>query len=138
MTMSGQQPLREIPPSADRRHEPEGTRPRATLVGALLFLASLALVLVLVHGVWRWFHRLEPGRVPGNAPAQLAASPVAPWLNPGDDLAEIRRREDEHLSTYAWIDPHGGLVRIPIARAMDLLVTGRSATAQTQPSAGEK
>jgi hypothetical protein len=38
---------------------------------------------------------------------------------PTKDLVEMRREEDEALSTYGWVDPQAGVVRIPIDRAMD-------------------
>lgn len=34
--------------------------------------------------------------------------------------AELRRAEDEELSTYGWADREAGFVRIPIERAMAL------------------
>jgi hypothetical protein len=38
------------------------------------------------------------------------------------DLKAIRAAEDQVLNSYAWIDPEMNVVRIPIGRAMDLLV----------------
>jgi hypothetical protein len=37
-------------------------------------------------------------------------------------LDEIRRNEDKTLYSYGWVDEKAGTVRIPIERAMDLLV----------------
>jgi hypothetical protein len=36
-------------------------------------------------------------------------------------LAAIRLKEEQTLSTYDWIDKNAGTVRIPIDRAMDLI-----------------
>jgi len=41
---------------------------------------------------------------------------------PVKDLAEMRGEEDEALTTYGWVDPAAGVVRIPIERAMDLVI----------------
>ena len=38
------------------------------------------------------------------------------------DLAELRAREDLELNSYGWIDKRAGLVRIPIDRAMELIL----------------
>lgn len=38
------------------------------------------------------------------------------------DLMAIREREDEHLHKYSYIDKEKGVVRLPISRAMELLV----------------
>jgi hypothetical protein len=42
--------------------------------------------------------------------------------NPPADLASLRLEEDAVLHNYAWVDREQGIVRIPIARAMELLV----------------
>jgi hypothetical protein len=34
----------------------------------------------------------------------------------------LRRHEDEILNSYGWVDQKAGVVRIPIDKAMDLLV----------------
>jgi hypothetical protein len=36
-------------------------------------------------------------------------------------LNDIRNKEDQTLSSYAYIDKNAGTVRIPIERAMDLI-----------------
>jgi len=48
--------------------------------------------------------------------------PPAPNLeaNPGTSLAALRAREDSVLGTYGWTDSARGLVRVPVARAMEL------------------
>lgn len=43
-------------------------------------------------------------------------------ISPHDDLMTLRAREDTELDTYGWVDRSHGVVRIPIARAMDLIV----------------
>jgi hypothetical protein len=35
-------------------------------------------------------------------------------------LEEFRKREDQSLTTYGWVDQNAGVVRIPIDRAKDL------------------
>lgn len=42
--------------------------------------------------------------------------------HPQQDLAELRRREEALLSTYGWIDRDAGVIRIPIDRAMQVMV----------------
>ena len=50
-------------------------------------------------------------------------APPAPLLQttPHDDLVALRAREQSVLDTYGWVDKDGGVVRIPIEKAMDLL-----------------
>jgi len=55
---------------------------------------------------------------------QALRLPPAPRLQPSPprDLQEMRAAEDSVLNGYAWVNPDQGVVRIPIARAMDLLI----------------
>ena len=41
-------------------------------------------------------------------------------VDPADDLAALRRAEDERLSSYGWIDRDRTTLHIPIDRAMAL------------------
>jgi hypothetical protein len=43
-------------------------------------------------------------------------------INSHDDLMALRAREDAELNGYGWVDHSNGIVRIPIARAMDLIL----------------
>ena len=54
-------------------------------------------------------------------PYQLPPEPrlqVQPYV----ELENLRRHEDEVLNTYGWVDKNGGKVRLPIDRAMDLML----------------
>jgi len=94
------------------------------------FAVALALVaaaaLFLLVGLFRYFFRAKG---PPAGRSQVAASePVKafpqPQLQQSEvlDLKAVRAAEDQVLNSYAWIDPEKGVVRIPIDRAMDLLV----------------
>jgi len=56
------------------------------------------------------------------AAQQEERRPPEPRLQtePREDLAALRTREDETLSSYGWVDRNAGVVRIPIDRAMEL------------------
>jgi hypothetical protein len=56
-------------------------------------------------------------------------------INPHDDLMALRAREDAELNTYGWVDRSNGVVRIPIARAMDLIVAQGLPTRSTNAPA---
>ncbi len=121
-------------PPGGTGHEPEGSSVRGIGYGAIIFLASLAIILVVVGGILRSFRRAEPLRVHSNTPAQLTTSPVGAWIDPVGDLARLRRREDEHLATYGWLDREKGIAHIPIAVAMQRLIERAGSGAATQPA----
>lgn len=63
--------------------------------------------------------------------------PPAPRLQtqPFKDVYLLRQAEAEKLNSYAWIDKDGGIVRLPIARAMELtLQRGLPARAGGDPN----
>jgi hypothetical protein len=38
------------------------------------------------------------------------------------DIEQLRQREEQALTTYGWVDKNAGVVRIPVSRAIDLIV----------------
>jgi hypothetical protein len=56
-------------------------------------------------------------------------------VSPAEDLKEFCEKEEAELNSYGWIDRTAGVVRIPIAHAMDLLLErGLPTRSQTNES----
>lgn len=94
------------------------------LVGFGLGL-SLLVALVMV-AMWLLFRYLEGQAVAGARPsAQAGAAELLPLprlqVSPAKDLEARRAAEDAALNSYRWVDKDGGVVGIPIERAMDVL-----------------
>ncbi len=110
---------------ADRSYEQRDVQTRAVLG---LFAGVVAAVLIAVAGLWlgwQWLERQARRQDPTISPlATLPVAPPAPRLQatPLADYQAHRAREDERLATYGWIDRERGIARIPIDRAMKLLV----------------
>jgi hypothetical protein len=91
-----------------------------------LLLVTVA-VLFLLFGLFRYLLSREGGPPAGRSQA-AATEPAKAFPQPKlqetevMDLKVIRAAEDRVLNSYAWMDPENGVVRIPIDRAMDLLV----------------
>ena len=106
------------------------------------FGGALIVVAIVVHlAVWGLFRLLDSRATErGLAVYPLAAGqeerlPPEPRLQtaPREDLDALRAREDETLRSYGWVDRNGGVVRIPIDRAMELtLERGLPARPATQ------
>jgi len=90
-----------------------------------LFLSCIVVFLVVIS-MLHYFKRHEPAKTSGqaNLPAMRIEEFPQPRLEvkPGANLAELRDAEDADLNSYGWIDQKAGTVRIPIDRAMQLLV----------------
>jgi uncharacterized membrane protein len=81
----------------------------------------------LVAGVFQYLLHREGGMPISRmeAPAQDARQlPPEPRLEetPALDLQEMRAAEQKIQTSYGWLDQSAGIVRLPIDRAMDLVV----------------
>lgn len=106
-------------------HEAEipNTRPVWLFIaGLLLFLAVSALGLA---GLYRWLGEQPPMSGPALtplAPARQVPPPPRLQTSPERDMRQMRADEERVLSSYGWVDQKAGIVRIPIERAMEMLV----------------
>ena len=77
--------------------------------------------IVLLFGLLKFFQSREETSV-ANAvePTKLFPEPQL-QKTPIPDLKAIRAEEDKLLSGYAWVDQPKGVVRIPVARAIEVL-----------------
>jgi hypothetical protein len=96
----------------------------------LAFLVSLALatalVLLVLWGMFGYFRNVSARRGPLPSPEMYGSAPniPAPKLQP-DPVADYHMyqlTDHEILTSYGWVDQKSGVARIPIDRAMDLLV----------------
>ena len=97
--------------------------------GLSLFVVALIIGAVIIHAViWALLKGLQTA-AGHHEPYERAASRTSantryPVLQvaPARDMQAFRFREEAALNSYGWVDPTSGVVRIPIDRAMELLV----------------
>jgi hypothetical protein len=119
------------------------------IAGVLYFLAGLAVAGLIVHfvvtGLYSYLQKKSesqqtpvsplvtnavkdtrhlPPEYSGDYERYLQKNFPAPQLEIDErtELNKDRLREEQTLSTYDWVDQKAGTVRIPIERAMDLIV----------------
>ena len=116
--------------------------------GVFIFLVVLGIVLVIVSLVcWEMFRYFSAHTGSGSASespfADTRQLPLGPQLqvNPREDWLKYREEQEKSLETYEWVNRSAGTVRVPIEKAMELLVKkgvpvqGESqAAAPTKPS----
>lgn len=131
-------------PSTAPKHEVRDVNLRV-VVGIVVGVVVMTLVgIVLSLGVYELLALRRQAVEPPPPPLAetLPALPPHPRLQvtPATDLQQIRAEEDAILSTYGWIDEQGGIVRIPVDRAMQLLVERGLPTRSQSPdgAGGEK
>jgi hypothetical protein len=97
------------------------------------FKISVVMVVAMIVGVLAVALASRLGRVHGHLPKQEARTPLPAGTletglfsasGRGDALREAQRHT---LESYGWVNREAGLARIPIERAMDLEIEGRSA-----------
>jgi len=87
--------------------------------------SALAMTLIcialigMIFGMFKYLLSME-----GGVSKPVAKAPPVPQLQktPVKDLKAVRAEEDQALTTYGWVDQPKGVVRLPIAKAMDLVV----------------
>ena len=102
--------------------------------GIGLLLVTIA-AMALLFGVFHYFQAGEGGKAVSVDPTKVFPHPQL-QATPIPDLKAVREAEDQVLNTYGWVDQQKGIVRIPIARAMELVVQkGLPVRAAAPPSA---
>ena len=102
-------------------HEQREVNVRFIVVSLITLLIGTFLVCLLVIGIFRYFHNEY---LPPQATYTQPPLPPEPRVEekPYLQLQNLRSLEDHVLSTYAWVDESAGTVRIPVDRAMDMVL----------------
>ena len=110
----------------DATHERKDADVLGVLMIAGLLLLVLSICFLVCWGMLHLFNR-EPDaqqrrpRAPMAAPAAAFPQPQL-LVHPGREREKFQTAERAQLDTYGWIDRSAGIARIPIARAMQLIV----------------
>jgi hypothetical protein len=110
--------------------ERKGYEPSDVRVSWVVFwttVLAVALVVILIALAWMLkFLMKEQRQVEEAAPARVVERRSFPQPRlqrvPAEELALLRAREEVELNNYGWVNKEAGVVRIPIERAMELLV----------------
>lgn len=115
----------EVKPDAVARNRDVSIR------GVLLFAFWLAVGAIVVQAaMWGLLRvlareeRLRDRPLPPLVAVSLARTPPEPRLEPRPlaPRARLDAEENTILTTYGWVDRNRGVVRVPIDRAMEILV----------------
>lgn len=106
-------------------YEKTDANPRGLLYFALIMAAILAATALSLIGLFNYFEKAEnPGSFVAAPFAGARPLPPPPRIqpDPGADMQSYRQSQENLLDTYGWIDRQNGIVRMPIDRAMELLL----------------
>jgi hypothetical protein len=119
------QPGHDAASDPDVHHEESDVNITGILgFGAGLIVAAVLINLV-VYVLFRYYDSREARPVTPQYPLAIAQEnrvPPEPRLqtDPRQDLADLRAKETETLTSYGWVDQNAGIVRIPIDEAIRL------------------
>ena len=110
-------------PSGGRYEKRDANIRSLVWFGMGLFL-TLVLVVVAMARLFRYFAASQSLGPPASPFSDVRVLPPPPRLEvePHRDLERWRADQEALLAGYGWVDRKAGMVRIPINRAMDLLV----------------
>jgi hypothetical protein len=122
-----------MPSSMDKSHDASAVSPGyekrdADVRGVFGFLVVLGIVLVftalLCWGLFKYFSVRYAHREPASPFAETRQLPSGPQLqvSPRQDLLRFRAEQERSLESYSWENREDGTVRVPIERAMDMLL----------------
>ncbi len=109
-----------------RDHERKDVDVTSLITIAFLLFLSCVIIFFVVWGMMHYFKLHEPAKTAGQANLPVTTAEEFPkprvQVKGAVDLAKLRAAEDANLDSYGWIDRNSGTVRIPIDRAMQLLL----------------
>ena len=91
--------------------------------GAVLAILIVAVMWTMVY-TYNFFAKHESLGPPASPFENQRELPPQPRLqpHPATDLKRYCEIEQQQLTTYGWVDQNNGLVRIPVDRAMDIVL----------------
>jgi hypothetical protein len=107
-----------------RAHETSDANIRSLIISGVLLCCLVIAGLLVSEGVFHYFvgHQgLGPPASPFEDVRMLPPEPRLQVFAP-KDLKQYKAAQGEILSSYGWVDQKAGVVRIPINRAIDILV----------------
>src|SRR5262249_59631246 len=112
-------------PARQQRHEREDVNVSSFKRFLLVAIVILAVIHVGVWSLYQYFRHQDQRRDVRRTLVE-ARSPIPPeprlQVDPQADFQEYLRKQQETLRSYGWVSRAEGKVRIPIDRAMELVV----------------
>jgi hypothetical protein len=105
-------------------HELSDAEARPLAYAGLILAVILILIGISMAGTFYFFGKEQKLGPPATPFEQVRTLPPMPRLqvDPKMELKEYRDSQRDILNSYSWVDQAGGVVRIPVDRAMDLVI----------------
>src|SRR6185312_12519901 len=120
----GHEPAHEHAGVAHERRDVNVFQISAFGIGLLL---GCIVVVFAMYGLFTFLFKREDAKNLGNPTAAMSSEritqPPEPRLQaePKVELKDLKADEETILTSYGWIDPNKGIVRIPVDQAIDIV-----------------
>src|ERR1700680_5009515 len=104
-------------------HEGRDADIRPIVLTGIGLALTVVVVGFIVYGTFQYLATHPATSVQSNPMAVFDSQiPPAPRIeeHPAIEIQQLHAQEEQTLSTYGWIDKKGGVVRIPLDRALEL------------------
>lgn len=109
-----------------RDHERKDVDVLSVAAIAFVLFLSCVIIFLVVWGMMHYLRVQEPAKTSGQAILPLTTAGEFPKprleIKGPVDLAAFRAAEEADLNSYGWVNRNSGIARIPIDRAMQLLL----------------
>jgi len=106
-------------------YEKSDANAKGIFISVVVLFVALVLVDLIVHWIIADFKKTPTlGDQFSGSVRQTQVAPAFPRLqiSPPADLAKFREAESQQLNSYGWVNQTAGVVRIPIDRAIELVL----------------
>jgi hypothetical protein len=117
--------MKQPPQHTTPGHEVADARVRPIVLTGVGLAVGAAIVCLIVYGIFRYLTEHPSATAPSNPMAATQPQfPPEPRIeeHPAIEFHDLHAKEDSILSTYGWSDKQAGVVRIPVDRAMELML----------------
>jgi hypothetical protein len=118
------QARKQAPPRGKEGYEHKDANVRSLYIYGLTLAILIAMVMVAMDRTYWFLAKIESLGPPASPFEKVRVLPPQPRLQvqPGLDLKSYCEMEQLRLNTYGWVDQNNGLIHIPVARAMEMVL----------------
>ena len=113
-----------IQPNREAGYERRDANLRSLLEFGFWLAMVLVVTLLSMKLAYHYFAKMEPVGAPASPFTNVREIPAGPLLQPMPhvDLQTYCEDQQQQVNTYGWVDQQAGVVRLPVDRAMDLIL----------------
>jgi hypothetical protein len=124
--MATKDPHKEKPPDRDLGYEPRDASVKGLVQFAFWMAVVLAVTLFAMRGFFDYLKKVEPLGPTSSPLVQEGQRELPPnprlQVHPHQELVDYCAEQQKEVSSYGWVNEQAGVVRIPVDRAMDLIL----------------